>query len=154
MAYRIQRISPELAKAITGLQSHITSNSTSFVQYAAITALQTCEQDIKTMAQAFRERRDYMYQRLNQIPGITCQCPQGAFYLMPQVGYYIGKHAGEKKMSSSMDLCNYLLETAHVATVPGEAFYMPNTIRFSYSTSLEEIKQGMDQMEAALAELR
>lgn len=146
--------SPELAKAITGLQSHITSNSTSFVQYAAITALQTCEQDIKTMAQAFRERRDYMYERLNQIPGITCKCPQGAFYLMPQVGYYIGKHAGEKKMSSSMDLCNYLLETAHVATVPGEAFYMPNTIRFSYSTSLEEIKRGMDQMEAALAELR
>ena len=53
-----------------------------------------------------------------------------------------------------MDLCNCLLETAHVATVPGEAFYMPNTIRFSYSTSLEEIKRGMDQMEAALAELR
>lgn len=144
---------PVLARAITGLQSHITSNSTSFVQYAAVTALEECDQDIKNMAQAFRERRDYMYQRLNQIKGISCKCPQGAFYLMPQVEYYIGKHAGEKEIASSMDLCNYLLEVAHVATVPGEAFYMPNTIRFSYSTSLEEIKRGMDQMEAALAKL-
>ena len=72
---------------------------------------------------------------------------------MPQVGSYIGKHADGKEMASSMDLCDYLLEKAHVATVPGEAFYMPNTIRFSYSTSLEAIQRGMDQIEAALADL-
>lgn len=143
----------ELAKAITGLQSHITSNSTSFVQYAAAAALQACEQDVKEMTQAFRERRDYMYQRLNQIEGIRCGCPQGAFYLMPQVEHYIGKYDGQKKIASSVDLCDYLLEKAYIATVPGEAFYMPNTIRFSYSTSMEEIRRGMDQMERALADL-
>lgn len=146
--------SAALSKAMTGLQSHITSNSTSFVQYAAVTALKSCGQDIENMKGAFRERRDYMYRCLNQIEGISCGCPQGAFYLMPQVGYYIGKKAEKKEIKTASDLCDYLLEAAHVATVPGEAFYMPNTIRFSYSASLEEIERGMEQIKEALARLR
>ena len=143
-----------LAKAMTGLQSHITSNSTSFVQYAAVDALRECGQSVTDMRAVFEERRDHMLRRLNAIEGISCLRPDGAFYLMPKVGYYIGKRAGDKTIESSADLCEYLLEEAHVAVVPGEAFYLPETIRFSYSTSLEQIEKGMDRIERALKQLK
>lgn len=146
--------SAELTKAMTGFQSHVSSNSTSFVQWAAITALQECANAVETMRQEFERRRNYMLKRMNQIPGIHCQKPDGAFYLMPDISAYIGKRFGDLTIDDSGALCKFLLEEGGIAVVPGDAFFMPNTIRFAYATSLELIKEGMDRLEHALALLR
>ncbi len=146
--------SVELTKAMTGLQSHVSSNSTSFVQWAAIEALNSCAGEVEAMRRAFEERRDYMWSRLSSMPGISCLRPDGAFYLMPDVSRYIGSHSPKGEIQSSQDLCTYLLEDAKIAAVPGEAFCRPNTLRFAYSTSMENIQTGMDRMERALAQLR
>lgn len=144
----------KIISAVTGLQSHQTSNSTSFVQYAAIAALTDCDEAVESMRKAFGERRDYMCERINSLPGVSCAQPEGAFYVMPDMSSYIGKKKDTWVIGSTSDLCNYLLEEAGVAVVPGEAFYMPHTIRIAYSTSMEKIAEGMDRMEAALAALK
>lgn len=144
----------KIISAVTGLQSHQTSNSTSFVQYAAIAALTDCDEAVESMRKAFGERRDYMCERINALPGVSCAQPEGAFYVMPDMSSYIGKKKDTWVIGSTSDLCNYLLEEAGVAVVPGEAFYMPHTIRIAYSTSMEKIAEGMDRMEAALAALK
>ncbi len=141
----------ELTKAMTGLQSHISSNTTSFVQWAAITALTECDAEVENMRKAFEERRDYMHARLCAIPGISCVKPDGAFYLMPDVSSYIGCEYGGQRIEDSGALCGFLLEEAGIAVVPGEAFCMPGTVRIAYSTSMENIEKGMDRMEKALA---
>ena len=140
----------EMAKAISALQAHITSCSTSFVQYAAITGLEDCELEIEAMVEAFRERRDYLHARLTAMPGITCTLADGAFYLMPHIDAYLGKSFGGKKIETSFDFAEFLLEQAHIAVVAGDAFIMPGTVRLAYATSMESIQKGMDAMEAAL----
>lgn len=145
--------SVELTKAMTGLQSHITSNSTTFVQWASIEALESCSDAIEDMRKEFSLRRDYMFSRLQAMPGIQSQCPDGAFYLMPDISAYIGKCYNQWQISNAQDLCQYLLEEGGIAVVPGDAFYMPNTIRFAYSTSLDVIREGMNRMEKALSQL-
>lgn len=145
--------SGELTKAMTGLQSHCTSNSTSFVQYAAVKALESCDDDVESMRRAFRERRDYLYGRLNAIDGVTCSLPDGAFYIMPDFSAYMGKSCGNRTIENSADLCDYLLDSAKLALVPGDAFFMPDTIRFAYSNSMENLKEGADRLEAALGDL-
>lgn len=142
--------SPEITQAMISLQSHMTSNSTSFVQYAAVAALDACDGEIESMRQAFAERRDYMYRRLTAMEGIKCSFPEGAFYLLPDVSAYIGTSFHGRPIHNAADLCKYLLEHAGIAAVPGDAFFMPNTIRFSYATSMEKICEGMDRMERAL----
>lgn len=146
--------SAELTKAMTGFQSHVSSNSTSFVQWASIAALHECADAVETMRQEFERRRDYMLERMAHIPGVHCQKPDGAFYLMPDVSAYIGKCFGDQVIDNSGKLCEFLLEQGGLAVVPGDAFFMPNTIRFAYSTSLELIKEGMDRLEHALALLK
>ena len=95
-----------------------------------------------------------MYERLNQIPGMQCPKPEGAFYLMPDVTYYFGKKYGKWTINNAGDLCNYLLEEARVAIVPGNAFEAPKTVRFAYSVSVETIAAGMDRMTEALSKLQ
>ena len=113
-----------------------------------------------------------MHARLNAMPGILCRKPQGAFYLMPDVRAYLGRSCGSRTIGTAEDLCNYLLDEAGVAAVfgkafcmPGtldeagvaavfgEAFCMPGTVRFAYANSMENIRLGMDRMEAALKKL-
>ena len=141
---------PDIAKAMTSLQGHTTSNSTSFVQYASVAALKECSEDIAAMRNEFCRRRDYMYDRLTAIPGITCTKPGGAFYLMPNISAYFGKSYSGKTIEDSFDFCNYILEHAQVAIVPGAAFEMPVSVRFAYSASMEMIEEGMDRFETAL----
>ena len=105
------------------------------------------------MRRAFEQRRDYMHARLNAMPGILCRKPQGAFYLMPDVRAYLGRSCGSRTIGTAEDLCNYLLDEAGVAAVFGEAFCMPGTVRFAYANSMENIRLGMDRMEAALKKL-
>ena len=142
-----------VSRACNAFQGHMTSCSVSFVQYAALKAFTDCDDAVEEMRKAFEERRDYMVARLNAMPGIRCQKPQGAFYLMPDVRAYLGRSDGGRRIETAEDLCNYLLDEAGVAAVFGEAFCMPGTIRFAYANSMENIRLGMDRMEAALARL-
>lgn len=143
-----------VSKACNAFQGHMTSCPVSFVQYAALKALTDCDTAVEEMRRAFEMRRDYMYARLNTMPGIRCQKPQGAFYLMPDVRAYLGRSDGERKIETAEELCNYLLDEAGVAAVFGEAFCMPGTIRFAYANSMENIRLGMDRMETALTNLK
>ena len=145
---------PDVSKACNAFQGHMTSCPVSFVQYAALKAFTGCGDAVEQMRKAFEERRDYMHARLNAMPGIRCRKPQGAFYLMPDVRACLGRSAGARKIETAEDLCDYLLDEAGVAAVFGEAFCMPGTIRFAYANSMENIRLGMDRMEAALARLR
>ncbi len=142
-----------VSRACNAFQGHMTSCSVSFVQYAALKAFTDCDDAVEEMRKAFEERRDYMVARLNAMPGIRCQKPQGAFYLMPDVRAYLGRSDGERRIETAEDLCNYLLDEAGVAAVFGEAFCMPGTIRFAYANSMENIRLGMDRMESALKKL-
>jgi aspartate aminotransferase len=144
----------DVAKGIASLQGHTTSNSTSFVQWAALEALNGSQDTIEFMRQKFDERRIYLLERLQSIQGITCPKADGAFYLLPDVSSFFGKCCGDKSIDNSVDFCNYMLKEAHVAIVPGAAFEAPNTVRIAYSNSLENIKEGMDNMEKALAKLK
>lgn len=143
----------DVAKGIASLQGHTTSNSTTFVQWAALEALEGPSGSIEFMRQRFDERRIYLLERLRSIQGITCSNAEGAFYLLPDVSSYFGKCYGDRIIGDSFDFCTYLLEEAHLAIVPGAAFEAPNTVRIAYSNSLENIKEGMDNMEKALVKL-
>ena len=144
----------EITKGLVSLQSHTTTNSTTFVQYAGIAALQDCAQDVETMRQEFAKRRAYMLERMEKLPDVTCTKPGGAFYLMPDVSSYYRKETADgQQIRDSFDFCNYVLREAHVAIVPGAAFEMPKCVRFAYSVSVETIQKGMDRLEAALAKL-
>ena len=145
---------PEIAKDIAALQGHTTSNSTTFVQWAALAALEGPQDELERMRREFDRRRLYMVERLRKMPGITCPDADGAFYLMPDVSSYYGKTTpGGQVIADSAAFCNYILEEAHVAFVPGAAFEIPSAVRIAYSNSLEKIREGMDRMEAALAKL-
>ncbi len=144
----------EVSRACNAFQGHMTSCSTSFVQYAAVNAFRDCMEEVESMRIAFQNRRDYMYARLTAMPGIHCRLPDGAFYLMPDVSSYFGKCYESRVIRNAEDLCSYLLDEAGIAAVFGEAFCMPGTIRFAYANSLENIRIGMDRMEAALQKLR
>ena len=146
--------SPEIARGIASLQGHTTSNSTTFVQWAALEALRGPQGTIEAMRQEFDKRRVYLLGRLRAMEGITCANASGAFYLMPDVSAYFGKRDGDRVIKNSADFCAYLLDKAHLAVVPGSAFEAPATVRIAYSNSLDNIKAGMDSMERALARLR
>ena len=152
LGYTASRV--EISRACNAFQGHMTSCSTSFVQYAAVNAFRECTDEVEKMRLAFQKRRDYMHARLTAMPGIHCKLPDGAFYLMPDVSAYFGKSHEGQFIRNAEDLCNYLLDEAGIATVFGEAFCMPGTIRFAYANSLDNIRIGMDRMEAALKKLK
>ncbi len=144
----------EIASGISAIQGHTTSNSTTFVQWAAIEALEKNDPTIDEMVKEFAKRRDYTYQRLTAMQGIVCNNVEGAFYLLPDVSFYFGKSDGERTIKDSFDFCDYILKEARVAIVPGAAFMAPDMVRIAYTNSMEKIKEGMDRMEEALAKLK
>ena len=106
------------------------------------------------MRQEFERRRDYLFGRLNAMPGVRCPHADGAFYLMPTISGLFGKKTPDGKvLQNSDDVAGYLLEEARIAVAPGAAFEAPESIRISYANSMEELTRGMDQMEAALGKL-
>lgn len=143
-----------LCRGIVSLQGHMTSNSTTFVQYAALAALRECDASVEGMRKEFAKRRDFLFGRLCEIPGITCVKPGGAFYLMPDVSSYFGKSDGTTEIKNSADLCNYILREAKVAVVPGSAFEMPQTVRFAYTDSMGNLEKGIERFAAVLCRLR
>ena len=144
----------EIIKAINGIQSHMTSNTNSIAQKAAVEALQGNQKSIEEMIVAFDERRKYLFERLNSIEGIDCAPANGAFYLMPNVSSYYGKSFDGQMINNSIDLAQYILDQAKVAVVPGEAFEAPQNIRIAYSNGLENISEGMNRFESALGLLK
>ncbi|MEW6182373.1 MAG: pyridoxal phosphate-dependent aminotransferase [Bacillota bacterium] len=139
-----------VAKAMSDLQSHSTSNPTSIAQAAAIAALQGSQDSVAAMLAAFAERRNYILQRLAGISGLTCRKPGGAFYVFPDVSVYFGRRINGKSVSTGTDIATLLLEEAKVAVVPGAAFGDDRFIRLSYATSLENIFEGMNRITAVL----
>ncbi len=127
-----------IAKAIDAIQSHSTSNPTSFAQKGGVAALTGSQEHLKTWLAEFDKRRTFAWKKLNSIPGISCVNAKGAFYLFPNI-------AGTGLKST--DFCARLLETEKVAAVPGIAFGADDYIRISYATSLANIEKGLDRIE-------
>ena len=143
----------ELAKAVTKLQGQTTSGISSIAQRAALAAYCGSQQCVADMREAFRRRRDLVVRMAREIPGLKVNEPQGAFYLFPEVSAYIGKRFGDKVIADDNDLCMYLLEEAHVATVSGSAFCLPGYIRLSYAASDEALAEALRRIAKALAAL-
>ena len=143
----------EYAKAMLKVQSHSTSHPSSVSQHAALKAYTTdLGAEINSMVAAFKDRRAYIVQALNEIPGITCMTPPGAFYVFPDVRGIFGRQlAGGKVLNSSEEIALYLLETAKVGITHGEAFGAPGYARLSYAMSMDNIKEGVRRIRAALA---
>ncbi|RKO67303.1 pyridoxal phosphate-dependent aminotransferase [Desulfofundulus salinus] len=137
----------EVARAMVDLQSHSTSNPTSIAQAASVAALTGTQEPLKEMVAEFRQRRDYMLQRLNAIPGISCNTPSGAFYVFPSMARYIGRQYKGRQINGASDLAGLLLDEVKVAVVPGVAFGDDRCFRLSYATSMENIVEGLNRIE-------
>ncbi|MGB9678602.1 MAG: pyridoxal phosphate-dependent aminotransferase [Thermoanaerobacteraceae bacterium] len=140
----------EIAKTMSNIQSHTTSNPNSIAQYASVAALKGDDSVIKYMAEEFNKRRLYMVDRINKIKGLKCDKPAGAFYVMVNIDEYIGKNIQGKIIRGSIDFSNLLIENANVAVVPALPFGVDNYIRISYANSIENIKIGLDRLESLL----
>ena len=141
---------PEIAKAMSNVQSHATSNPNSIAQVAAVAALDGPQDEVPKMRAAFQERRDYMVERINSIDGVSCLEPHGAFYVMMNMKSLIGKELYGHTITGSDDFADLFLEKQLVAVVPGSGFMAEGYVRWSYATSMENIKRGLDRLEAFL----
>ena len=144
----------EIIKAMSNIQGQVTSNPTSIAQKAAIAALLGPQDDVRAMVVEFDRRRRYLVGRLNAIPGLHCRNPEGAFYLFPNFSGFYGRTADGGPIRNSAEMATYLLQTAHVALVPGGEFGSDDHLRLSYATPMEAIVKGIDRMERALGLLR
>lgn len=148
--------SVEIAKAANKLQGQITSGTNTIAQKASVAALERAPEqvvELQEMKQAFQRRRDLFCDLLKDIPGLKVNCPEGAFYLFPEADSYYGKSYRGRVISNDVDLSMYLLEEAHVSTVPGGAFGNDKCIRFSYATSEERLIEAAKRIKKALSEL-
>jgi len=136
------------------IQSQSASHANSIAQWAAVTALNGDQSFIGDMVKQYIKRRDYVLQRVKEIPGLSSTTPEGAFYVFPNVSEYYGKQFEGKTISDSLDMANYILENANVAVVPGGAFGADDNIRISYATSLEVLEEGMNRIAKSLAQLQ
>jgi aspartate aminotransferase len=136
--------------AMMKLQSHSTSNPTSIAQKAAVEAMRGPQDSIGVMLAEYRRRRDFVVNRLLQIPGISITMPKGAFYAYPNVS--VAYQSG--KVKNSLQFATALLEQAQVAVVPGEAFGTDDHVRISYATSMAELERGLDRIHKFIDGLR
>jgi aspartate aminotransferase len=143
----------KIISAISKIQSQNTSNPASISQKAAVEALNGDQQIVSQMVGEFRKRRDVVVQLLNDIPGVKCLLPEGAFYVFPNVSGLYGRSFKGKKITGSTELIDYLLDEANVATVPGAAFGSDSHIRLSYATSLKNIEEGLKRIKNAIDKL-
>ncbi|MBN2707213.1 MAG: aminotransferase class I/II-fold pyridoxal phosphate-dependent enzyme, partial [Deltaproteobacteria bacterium] len=135
-----------LIAAMNKIQSQSTSNPTSISQMAALEAYNGPQDYVKNVLSHFTERRAFIVKALNEIPGVTCFNPQGAFYVFPGVKGLLGRSCKGRLIDSSLTLCELLLDEARIAAVPGEAFGAPGYMRLSYATSMENITKGIERL--------
>lgn len=141
---------PPVAKALDVIQGQSTTNPTAVAQEATIEALTGPRDEVAKMRAAFQERRGRMVEGLRSVPGIRCRMPDGAFYAFADVRGLFGLRAGDKKLATDEDVAFWLLDTAHVAAVPGTPFGAPGYLRFSYASSTETIDQGIAAVKKAV----
>ena len=146
--------STKLAKVMSSVQSHMTSNVCSISQYAALEALTGPQDSINMIKNAFEERRNFMMKKLEGIDEVSFIKPQGAFYIMVDITYFIGKSINGIKINNSIEFAKILLEEEKVAVIPGAAFGLENFIRLSYATSMEVIEEGLDRIKSFLGKLK
>ncbi len=143
----------ELIAAMGRIQDQSTSNPTSIAQKAAVAALTGPPEVLEQMRTAFEKRRNLMVAGLNNIPGLQCLLPGGAFYAFPRIADLLGRRIGERIVQTSDQLADYLLEEARVAVVPGSGFGADEYMRLSYAASESQIEMGLERMAAALRKL-
>ncbi len=143
-----------IANACTRLQGQYTSGTNGISQKAALAAITGPMDESLNMVKAFKKRRDLVLNMAKDIPGLKINEPKGAFYLFPDVSDAFGKSYNGKTIQNSSDLCSFLLEEGHVATVPGSAFGNENCIRLSYATSDDLLEKAMKRIKTALAKLK
>ncbi len=139
-----------VAKAMNSMQSHATSNPNSIAQHASIEGLTGDQSSVEKMRLAFDERRKYMVRRVNEINGLSCIEPKGAFYIMMNIKQLIGTTIKGIAINGSMDFSELLLEHANVAVVPGVAFGVDEFVRLSYANSLENIEEALNRIDNLL----
>lgn len=144
----------KLAKLMTNVQSHMTSNVCSITQYAAIEALNGPQDKVNEMILEFEKRRNYMEKTLEEINGLSIIKPEGAFYIMINIDKCLGKEIDGEIIKDSMDFSAKLLEHEKVAVIPGKAFGLDNYVRVSYATSMELIKKGLERINKFINKLK
>jgi aspartate/methionine/tyrosine aminotransferase len=141
----------DLVKAATNLQSHATSNVANVSQRAAIAALEGDLSAVDEMRTAFDRRRRTIVAMLNEIDGVLCPTPEGAFYAFPSVKGLLGRDHGGTVIDTSAELAEYILDKAEVAVVPGEAFGAPGYLRLSYALGDDDLVEGITRLQKLFA---
>jgi len=144
----------EIAKGCEKLQGQFTSGATAVTQRAAIVALTGDLRPSEEMTEEFTRRRKRVLEIIKEVPGVKCFEPEGAFYIFPDVSYYYGKSDGTTTVANAAEFCMYLLNTAHVSSVMGDAFGEPNCVRFSFANSMQNIERAWVRIKDALAKLK
>lgn len=141
--------SKEISRGMAKLQSHSTSNANTITQYAALEALTANQDSVKEMVAELKTRRDYFYNEITSIKNVTCPKPDGAFYLFANFSEYLKGN----KVKTTSELAMFLLEEGNVAVVPGSGFGMEGYVRLAYTTSMENLTEGVRRIKATLAKL-
>ena len=139
-----------VARACNKIQGQVTSGANCIAQRAVITAMEASPDKVKYMVDEFKERRQLILGLLSKLKGFSCNEPEGAFYVFPDISAYFGKTLNGMKINNASEFAMYLLENANVATVTGDAFGNPNCIRISYAASQEQIIEAIKRIEKAL----
>ncbi len=140
----------KIIEVMSNIQSHATSNPNTIAQKASIEALSGDQSSLVEMKEAFKERKDYMTERIDAAEDLSCLSPKGAFYIMLNISEFIGENINGYQIDGSMDFANYLLEEQQVAVIPGVGFGKEGYVRLSYANSLKNIKEGLNRIERAL----
>ncbi|MBE6948486.1 MAG: pyridoxal phosphate-dependent aminotransferase [Ruminococcaceae bacterium] len=139
---------PQIAKAMSNYLSHSTGAPGTMCQSAAVEAISADQSEVYKMREAFDERRKYFVERVNNIEGVSCAEPKGAFYVFMNIKEQLGRTIQGEKIETSADFAKAFLAKSHVAVVPGSAFGAEGYIRWSYATDLDTIREGLDRLEA------
>jgi aspartate aminotransferase len=143
--------SKEIIRRMTGIQSHYTSGGNHVAQRAALAALRESQDCVEQMREIYKERRDYLFSRLEKLLGFVCSKPEATFYVYPNITELFGQVSG-RQINSSTDLSDLFLEKIQVGVVPGIAFGTEGYVRISYACDMKAIKEGMNRIETLLSE--
>ncbi|MEE8335275.1 MAG: pyridoxal phosphate-dependent aminotransferase [Candidatus Neomarinimicrobiota bacterium] len=144
----------QVIKAMAKIQGQATSCANSIGQKAAVEALSGDQKEVEKILEIFEQRRDLMVSLLNEIPGLSCATPKGAFYAFPDISAYLGKYAEGKLIKDSFDLSDYLLTFANVVTIPGDGFGAPGFLRFSFTVNDKTMEKGIGRIKKVLKKLK
>jgi aspartate aminotransferase len=146
---------PAVIEGMATLQGQSTTNAAAVSQAAALAAIEGPVDELEAMRLEFDTRRKFMVKALRAMPGVTCFEPQGAFYAFPDLSAFLGKHSPQGRLvMDDLTMCQYLIEDAKIAVVPGSAFFAPGYVRLSYATAQASIEKGLARMATALAALK